>query len=58
MTNLFQKSSELPRLAAEVSKGCVNSSQEILQGKKQKFLVFSCGHLSEVLGLGISWRSL
>lgn len=54
MTNLFQKSSELPG----VSKGCVNNSPEILQGKEQEFLVFFCSRLSEVVGLGISWRSL
>lgn len=53
MTNLFRKSSELPG----VSKGCVNSP-EILQGKEQEFLVFSCSRLSEAVGLGISWRSL
>lgn len=54
MTNLFRKSSELSR----VSKGCVNNSPEILQGKEQEFLVFSCGHLSEAVGLGTSWRNL
>lgn len=53
MTNLFRRSSELPG----VSKGCVNSP-EILQGKEQEFLVFSCSRLSEAVGLGISWRSL
>ena len=58
MTNLFQKSSELLRLSALVSEGCVNSSPEILRGKEQEFLVFSCSHLSKVVGLGISWRSL
>lgn len=46
MTDLFQKSSPLPRAA------------KILLRKKQESLVFSCGHLSEVVVLGISWRSL
>lgn len=42
MTDLFQKSSQLPRAA------------KILQGNEQESLVFSCGHLSEVVALGIS----
>ena len=42
MTNLFLISSELLRVAAGVSKGCVNNSTEMLQGKEQEFLVFSC----------------
>lgn len=46
MTDLFPKSSPLPRAA------------KILLRKEQESLVFSCGHLSEVVALGISWRSL